>query len=108
VDRDMLMRFHYGLGVGHTYNHGQQSVSPDQESHPQGEDENIPDASDADEEQNTPSTSGEHLRAQSSTSSHDSRDDNTDSWDGDSEDDDADASDDEEFYGLEDMYGGAL
>jgi hypothetical protein len=28
VDRDMLMRYHWGLGVGHIYSHGQRADAP--------------------------------------------------------------------------------
>ena len=28
VDRDMLMRYHWGLGVGHIYSHGQRADGP--------------------------------------------------------------------------------
>jgi hypothetical protein len=28
VDRDMLMRYHWGLGIGHVYSHGQRADAP--------------------------------------------------------------------------------
>ena len=92
----MLMRFHYGLGVGHMYSHGQQSVS-NQGSHPQNGDENIPDTLDAEEEQNVPSTSGEHVPIQSSSEDSSGHYSGDDSWN----------EGDEEFYGLDEMYGSA-
>lgn len=32
MDRDILMRFHWGLGVGHAHSHGLMSVGPDEQS----------------------------------------------------------------------------
>jgi hypothetical protein len=103
----MLMRYHCGLGVGHTYDHGQQSVGPDLEPHLHDEDENLPDVVDVYD----PSTSGEFECAgvQSGSEKSDlySEDDSGDGWDKDFEDDDIDISDDEEFHALDEMYGSA-
>jgi hypothetical protein len=49
VDRDMLMQFHFGLGVGHTYSHHRTSQAESQDEYLAGLEHNVHDFGDDEE-----------------------------------------------------------
>jgi hypothetical protein len=61
ADRDMAMRYYWGLGVGHTYAHGERDPAPDnggasEHNDPDEEDEGVPGEAEGQEYQASNST----------------------------------------------------
>jgi hypothetical protein len=121
VDRDMLMRYHYGLGVGHTYSHsssrryGQCTTAEPQDTNAQNSDPELPEHEDHDMAgeitTNIPPGSGEIEIGEP-----DSEPEGDESEHGESSDDDSSSSDgqheeteehisDEQLLAMDEMYG---
>jgi hypothetical protein len=111
VDRDMVMRYHFGLAVGHEYTHGLASRGLD----PVCENPEEEDIHDPDSEVMGPKTTPADQEKDESDSQGSSCVDNTDyeldDWDnegdeGEEGDNDFDGeSDDEELAAMHEMYG---
>jgi hypothetical protein len=110
VDRDMVMRYYYGLGVGHMYTHVQSPGEP-----PSINQCGVGDMEQPEEEKNTPCGSGVDFQEPTESflgtmTEDDSKSDCSYSSDLDDEWEDEGGSllgpsDDEEFYEMEMMYG---
>lgn len=104
----MVMRYYYGLGVGHTYAHVQTPGEPPSTSQcdvEQVEGEmNVLHGSDGDSQEPFENFLGEH--DSESECSYLSDLDGDECWE-DEDDSFLDPSDDEEFYEMEMMYGGS-
>lgn len=96
VDRDMLMRYHVGLGVGHVYSHC--SSGSDHSSTNNSQQRNIFDNEHL-EENDRPSGIGEDFQLEQEESSTD------DDMDNSQDSQEEDAIDDDELYAMEEMYG---
>jgi hypothetical protein len=94
----MVMRYYFGLGVGHTYANAQNTAASDRppsEPKPSGEQH----GEDLGAEDETRSTA-ESESDKSSSTDYDRRDDEDESGDS-----GVDGSDDEELYAMDEIYG---
>jgi len=120
VDRDMVMRFHWGLGVGHIYAHGLGQVSTPSPPSPGSLGAGISEHSDSDYNMTTDTDNqtgdqpgpDQHAGSVDAKSDSDSESSHSESEDidfSDWEDDDggysSEFSDDDELLGFDEMYG---
>jgi hypothetical protein len=103
VDRDMMMRYYYGLGVGHTYAHVQTSTSTINDR-VAGDLEPIEEQEDEMEGELFQGSNGSLPDAVWHDSDPEGDSDFSILDEGEAVDDSEGASDDEEFYEMETMY----
>jgi len=100
VDRDMLMRYHIGLGVGHTYAQFQSSDQPTTYGQ-SGEEEDSGTVFDG---MKISDRSSDESSASDGTTDEDGDEDWDEDVDGDKDEDDHSEGSDEELAALDEMY----
>jgi hypothetical protein len=105
VDRDMLMRYHVGLGVGHVYAHRSSTTESDQAVKDSSQEEDMetsnPESVEAEGEDRAGSTTSSDSIVDSESGSEHSLDRDNDSDSGKSED----LHDSDEDDAMDEMYG---